>query len=122
MSFDIYVDERRQEYTNEFAKLVAWSSTDPGIRFMGAVMYLALPTVNSVEEGCRMTSEDCETAYHEGFTKDVGVPLLLKLCATAHHAREYGAPVPSVEARIALEKGYLGSSSSALSNVLRKSD
>ncbi|MDV3357299.1 UNVERIFIED_ORG: hypothetical protein EDC92_13213 [Dietzia maris] len=117
MANDRLTEAQHLQYQKEFAAVIKWASEGHGLRLMGTSFHLAIPGINSIEDGCRHVAQYCAVAHAEGFTPDVGVPTLQLITSAASRFYDQGAPVPSYEAQSALETGALGSSQNVFQNL-----
>ena len=106
MSENKVSDVQKRTYAGEFRTLVDWTS-GAGLTRMGMVFNMVLPGIQSDEQGIAEVTKYVSKAHEEGFSPDAGVPSLEMLVATAEHLRPFGAPIPSWEARRAMNEGHL---------------
>ncbi len=99
-------EQQKHGFAHEFRTLLDWIGGDGLIR-MGMVFRMAQPDVHTDEQGIDRISEFLKVARHEQFTPDVGVPVINLLASVAEHLTPFGAPMPSWEAKQAMQSGKL---------------
>jgi len=100
-------DAEHAVFRNEIVAFLNWVGSREGQRLMGRLFQMVF-SLGSDRDGEAQVREYHQKALHEGFTPDVGIPVIELLISSGEHLRQLGAPVPSYAAVQAMKRGDLG--------------